>query len=153
MVEGIPTFREQQPQNTTMRRRGTKELSLHFRVGMRPSCTNKITAKLRECFKVIVSEQPASFKCCDFLPTNEIKHLQESSDPITWALSGTELAALEGDHDLDHEVLNVSLTDYRSQIEPDSGMVSAPLAGAWSCQNVLYMLHANSDSLKEALHD
>lgn len=152
MVEGVPTFREQQPQNSTMRRRGTKELSLHFRVGMRPACSGQISGKLRECFKVFVSEQPVSFKCFDFVPTNEIRHLQERWDPVAWAGSETELAASEDDHGLDHEILDIALGGYRPQIESESGMVSAPGTGAWSCQNVIYMLHPDSDSLTEALY-
>lgn len=151
IVEGVPTFREQQPQNTTMRRRGTKELSLHLRVGVRPSSSGQITGKLRECFKVLVSEQPAFFECFDTLSKTEVTHLEEYPDPITWALSKTEVEGSKAKDGLNHDIVDIALAGHRSQIESHSRMVSG--TGAWSCQNILYMLHADSNSLSEALYD
>lgn len=144
LVQEIPTF-QQTIQQT--------EILLHFRVGSPTSCgkENQTKTHLHECLKIFVSDQLGSFKFLEALQTNTTECPQKLSDPVKWALTEDEPNGSEDHGNMGNHMLDIAVAHKRLGAEFNSEDTLEPGRGAWSCQNVLYAIHTDPNSLKGAV--
>lgn len=146
LVQEQPTFRPRGPNSQT-------ELLLHFRVGPHASCveTNQLKTHLYECFKILVSDQPISFECLESLPERTDEPQQKPLDPVMWALAEEVPNGSEEPIHAGHDDQDMAVAFNRLKIESNGEATLAPTRGAWSCQNILYAIHTDPDSLRRAV--
>lgn len=146
LVQGKPTFRPRDPNSQT-------ELLLHFRVGSQASFVERDQLKthLYECFKIFVSDRPILFECLESLPETTKDCQQKPLDPVRWALAEEAPNGSGEYNNADHNDSDMTLAFNRLQLDSNGEATLASTGRAWSCQNVLYAIHTDPDSLRRAV--